>query len=136
MIANNYSNLYQCKYYSEMVEFYKKTNNKKDLLDFEQSFSLANVLYTESKKCVAFRHPNEEYGSMSIIGESEVIKAILRQGLDGYSMLRLIESKDNEINSSETLTSLEAAVDVCNHTLSKMSTEELFESVNAGRKSK
>ena len=120
MLANNYSNLYQSDFYRKEVEFFQKNNDAQGLANFEQRFSLANVLYTESKKCIGFTSRDPETALMSVVGESELINAILGQDKSVFEILRDAEGVERTTRPNEILTSLAASITVCSEHLEKI----------------
>ncbi len=113
MLDNNYLNLYQSDFYKKEVDFFKSSNDTKGLANFEQRFSLANALYTESKKCIGFTSRNPEEGGMMVIGNSDIITTILSSDQSIFEILRDAEGVERTVRPSKTSTSLEAAISVC-----------------------
>lgn len=113
MLDNNYLNLYQSDFYKKEVDFFKSSNDTKGLANFEQRFSLANALYTESKKCIGFTSRNPEEAAMMITGNSDIITNILSSDQSIFEILRDAEGIERTVRPSETLTYLEAAISVC-----------------------
>ena len=113
MLDNNYLNLYQSDFYKKEVDFFKSNNDTKGLLNFEQRFSLANTIYTESKKCIGFigETPNEQ--AMMITGNNDTITTILSSDQSIYEILRDAEGIEKTTKPSKKLTALEAAIRVC-----------------------
>lgn len=119
MLGNNYLNLYQTDFYKKEVELFQKNNDIQGLKNFEQRFSLANALYTESKKCIGFIGETPENSAMCVIGESEIINEILNQDRSIFEILRDAEGIERTTRPSEKLTFLEASITVCLEHLEK-----------------
>lgn len=112
MLSNNYSNLYQSNFYRKQVAFFQENNNIQGLMDFELKFSLANVLYTESKKCIGFTDRDPKLALMSVVRDSALISAILSQDESVLDILREAESFDKITQPNERLSSLAASITV------------------------
>lgn len=117
MLANNYANLYECDFYKKQVEIYKKKQPEM-YTNFERNFALTNILYTESKRHYRLNSNNE----LKISGHSDCIEFILNKYPYVFDTLKNISAMDEIFNSSEGLTSIQAAIAVCEEYLNKEKT--------------
>lgn len=115
MLGNDYLNLYQSDFYREKVEFFNSNNDTKSLNEFEQRFSLANALYTESKNCIGVNNY-----IMVVLQNSDIITAILSSDQSIFEILRDAADTERTVRPSETMTYLQAAVTVCKDHLEKI----------------
>ena len=120
MLGNDYNNLYQSAFYAEEVKFFQSHNDEKGLRGFEEKFALANALYTESKKCIGFTSLNPEEAAMTIVGSSDIITTILSNDSSIFEILRDANGTEKNYRPSKRLTSLDAAVIVCEEHLKEI----------------
>jgi hypothetical protein len=120
MLDNDYLNLYQSDFYKKEVNFFNSNNDTEGLENFEQSFSLANTLYTESKKCIGFTDTDPKYAAMTVSGNNDIITTILSSDQSIFEILRDAEGIERTVKPSKNMTSLEAAIKVCEKHLEKI----------------
>lgn len=115
MLENEYLNLYQSDYYKQQVAVLQDKKDVIGLRDFEQNMAIANLLYTESKKCIAFtsNNPEDKTTRMVFVRESETIKFILAQEEGILEILEEIRNVEEALHPTERVTQLDATISVC-----------------------
>ena len=122
MLANDYENLYQSDFYEESKREYIFRKNIVGLIFHEERVALANQLYLESKNCIGFSSNDPETASMVITKLSGKILSILSNNVDIIGELKDFADYDRITHPTEELTSIEAAIKVCDEHIKKIRT--------------
>ena len=121
-LANNYSNLYETDFYKKELKFLG--SDEAALHKFECLAALANALYTESSQHIGFTSKKPENALMCSVGESKIIKGILREHPEAIEVLRDAAGIDRKYHPSTKLTALDAAVNICKEHLEMVKSED------------